>query len=85
MGGYVMELIENLNFIEVWVKAGTSKNEVILLSASSFKIYVTSTPKDGRANKKAISLLAKFLRVDQKRISIIQGEDFKNKIFKITP
>ena len=46
-----MELIENLNFIEVWVKAGTTKNEVIRLSASSFKIYVTATPQDGKANK----------------------------------
>lgn len=80
-----MELIENLNFIEVWVKAGTSKNEVIRLSASSFKIYVTATPKDEKANKKAISLLAKFLRVDKKRISIIKGENLKNKVFKISP
>ena len=80
-----MELIENLNFIEVWVKAGTSKNEVIRLSASSFKIYVTATPQDGKANKKAILLLAKFLRVDKKRISIIKGEDLKNKVFKIAP
>jgi uncharacterized protein YggU (UPF0235/DUF167 family) len=85
MKGYVMELIENLNFIEVWVKAGTSKNEVIRLSASSFKIYVTATPKDDKANKQAILLLAKFLRVDKKRISIIKGEDLKNKVFKISP
>jgi uncharacterized protein YggU (UPF0235/DUF167 family) len=80
-----MELIENLNFIEVWVKAGTSKNEVIRLSASSFKIYVTATPKDDAANTKVISLLAKFLRVDKKRISIIKGENLKNKVFKISP
>ena len=80
-----MELIENLNFIEVWVKAGTSKNEVIRLSASSFKIYVTATPKDDKANTKAIVLLAKFLRVDKKRISIIKGENHKNKVFKISP
>jgi len=80
-----MELIENLNFIEVWVKAGTSKNEVIRLSASSFKIYVTATPKDDKANTKAIVLLAKFLRVDKKRISIIKGENLKNKVFKISP
>lgn len=80
-----MELIENLNFIEVWVKAGTSKNEVIRLSASSFKIYVTATPKDGKANKQSILLLAKFLRVDKKRISIIKGDDLKNKVFKIAP
>ncbi len=80
-----MELIENLNFIEVWVKAGTTKNEVIRLSASSFKIYVTATPKDDEANAKAILLLAKFLRVDKKRISIIKGENLKNKVFKISP
>jgi len=85
MRGYVMELIENLNFIEVWVKAGTSKNEVIRLSASSFKIYVTATPKDDKANNQAILLLAKFLRVDKKRITIIKGEDLKNKVFKISP
>jgi len=80
-----MELIENLNFIEVWVKASTTKNEVIRLSASSFKIYVTEAPLDGKANKKAVSLLAKFLRVDKKRISIVKGEDLKNKVFKIAP
>lgn len=48
------------------------------------KIYLTSVPVGGKANKDLIKLLSRELDVNKSRINIIRGEKSKEKIIEIT-
>lgn len=47
------------------------------------KVRVNQPPEDGKANKAAIELLAKYLKVKKSAVSIISGETSRNKIVEI--
>ena len=51
--------------------------------ARILKIRVKQPPEDGKANKAAIELLAKYLKVKKSAVSIISGESSRNKIVEI--
>ena len=51
--------------------------------ARILKIRVNQPPEDGKANKAAIELLAKYLKVKKSAVSIISGETSRNKIIDI--
>ena len=51
--------------------------------ARILKIRVNQPPEDGKANKAAIELLAKYLKVKKSAVSIIFGETSRNKIVEI--
>ncbi len=51
--------------------------------ARILKIRVNQPPEDGKANKAAIELLAKYLKVKKSAVSIISGETSRNKIVEI--
>ena len=61
----------------------SSKNEIIKLSNTEFKVKLTAAPVDGEANKKLIEFLSKELKIAKSRISIIKGGKNRNKIVEI--
>ncbi len=48
-------------------------------------IYVSVPPEKGKANKAAIAILAKALKVPKSSISVAMGETSRDKVFKIPP
>lgn len=48
-----------------------------------YKIYVTDTPEDGKANKAVIALIAKELGIAKSKITIKHGEHCRDKTIEI--
>ncbi len=49
----------------------------------ALRIYVTSPPDKGKANKEVIELLSKYFKVPKSTLEIISGETSRNKIVKV--
>jgi hypothetical protein len=60
-----------------------SKKQSIVFCDSIYKIYLTSQPDKGKANKELISLLSEYFKLSKKNISIISGEKNKYKVINI--
>ncbi len=69
--------------IKVKVKPNASKNEIKEIEKDYFEIRVTVVPEKGKANKKVIELLSKYLKKPKSKIKLIRGETSKEKIFEI--
>ena len=73
-----------MRIIEIKVKTKALSNEIITIQDNKkYLVNITIEPEKGKANKKLISLLAKFFKVHQKNIEIIKGIKTKNKIIRI--
>lgn len=59
------------------------KKQKDLFNGNSYKVYVTASPEDGKANKKVIELLADYFKVAKAQVKIIKGEVSRNKIIEI--
>jgi uncharacterized protein (TIGR00251 family) len=73
--------IDNLNSLGLEFENknnGNDKNNLPFL-----KIYLTSVPVQGKANKELVKLLSQELGISKSRISIIKGEKSKEKIIEI--
>lgn len=64
-------------------KSERIKKEIRDDGAVLYKIYVTATPEDGKANKAVLNLLAKTLRVPKSSLSIMRGHTSREKVIKI--
>lgn len=49
------------------------------------RVYVTTVPEDGKANKAVMALLAKALGVPKCRLELICGHTSRDKTFRILP
>ena len=61
-----------------------SRNEVKLTSDGGMRIYITTVPENGKANKTVITLLAKHLGVAKSQLKITHGEKSKDKTIEVT-
>jgi hypothetical protein len=68
--------------VEVKVIPNAKRNEV-LEGKERFKVYVSSPPVGGKANKALIELLATYFKVKKNKIRIIKGEHSRVKIVEI--
>ena len=68
----------------VIVKTKSKKEGVIQIEPDKFEVRVNVLPIEGRANKRIIELLSKFLGVPKSKLELINGEKSKVKVFKIT-
>jgi len=68
----------------VIAKPRAKDNFVRKIDEDNFKVYVTSPPIKGLANKAIINLLAKYFEVSKSQVRLISGFSAKNKIFEIT-
>ena len=55
----------------------------ILVEADAIRVYVTTVPEDGKANKAVVKLLSKALGVPKTRIDLIRGATLRDKVFRI--
>lgn len=72
-----------LKTLTIKVTPCASKNELIKISDTNWKVRLTSAPVDGKANQALIKFLAKNLGIAQSDIKIIKGLKSKNKIVRI--
>ena len=69
--------------IKVKVFPGSKKEEVIKKSENAFEIRVKEKPVQGRANRRAVELLASYLNIPEDKIKIVKGYKEMNKIFNV--
>jgi hypothetical protein len=67
----------------VIVKANARKNSVQVQDDGGLLVQVTVPPIEGRANKKVIELLAKFLNKPKSSFSIRSGQKSRYKIVEV--
>lgn len=70
--------------INVKVTPRSSKNEILKISDSIYKIKVTVPPEKGKANEKAIELLSEHFKTAKSNIKIIAGLSFHDKLIEIS-
>lgn len=66
------------------VKPNAKENKIEKISEDSFIVKIKEPPKEGRANKALIELLAEYFKVPKSKIKIISGQFFRQKILEIT-
>lgn len=69
--------------IIVYAKENKVEKQGNLFGSNSYKVYVTASPEDGKANKKVIELLADYFKAAKSRVKIVKGETSRNKIIEI--
>lgn len=55
----------------------------VVVEENRYKVYVNEQPENGKANQAVITLLASFLNVKAKNITIIKGEHAREKVVEI--
>ncbi|MCY4530509.1 MAG: DUF167 domain-containing protein [Chloroflexi bacterium] len=68
--------------IEVHVQPKASRNRIVV-AEGAIKVYVTSVPEKGRANKAVIEEMARHLGVPKRAVSIISGERSRKKLVAV--
>lgn len=61
----------------------SAKDEFASLGEGQIKIRITAPPVDGKANKHLVKYLAKQFKVPQDRVTIMSGENSRQKRIKI--
>lgn len=51
--------------------------------AKLYRVYVTVTPEDGKANEAVLKLLAKELKVSKMSLKILQGHKGRRKVVEV--
>ncbi len=69
--------------IKVKVKPNAKKDEIKEIEKDYFEIRVTVVPEKGKANKRVIELLSKYLKVPKSRIKLVKGETSREKLFEV--
>lgn len=69
--------------IKVKIVPGSPKNKIVGVYNNALKIFITTPPVEGKANKKCIAYLAEYFDIAKSKIEIILGETSKNKLIKI--
>ena len=69
--------------LEVCVFTKSSRPRVDRVEDGSYKVYVSSAPERGKANKELFTALARHLGVKKSEINIVRGEKSRNKLIRI--
>jgi len=68
--------------IQVKVKPG-SKNEEVTQKGDTLIVTTKEPPKEGRANRQVVKLLAKHFKVPQNQVKLISGFKKRDKVVEI--
>ncbi len=69
--------------LTIHVKPNSKKNEVEVRQDGSLLVRVTSPPVEGKANKKALEVLATYLGKPKSSLKLLAGEKSKRKTVEI--
>ena len=72
-----------MSFLNVKVFPGSRKRSILKKEDGSLEIHIPENPEKGKANRSAINMMAKFLKVPPSRIKIVKGARGREKIFLI--
>jgi uncharacterized protein len=70
----------NLLTLQVFVKPGAKKTEIVNLTQEEIEIKLHAPPVDGKANLELTTYLAKVLHLKKSDVKIVAGEKSKEKI-----
>ncbi len=68
---------------KIKVVPGASQNKVVGTLGDALKLRIQAPPEKGKANKAVIALLAKFLGVPAKHITICSGHTSHTKVVEV--
>ena len=69
--------------IKVLAKPNKKERKIIKVDDTTYKVYVTEPPEDGKANKAIIESLAEYFKVPKSNVQLMFGETSKEKVFMI--
>ena len=69
--------------ITVKVIPGASKDQIIKIDESNFKIKTTKPPENGKANEAIIEILSDYFKIKKSQITILSGQTSSRKIICI--
>ena len=69
--------------IAVNVVPNAKQADVLEESENNFRVKVDAPPKEGKANKRLIEILAQYFDVAKSKIKIVKGEKSRQKIVEI--
>lgn len=69
--------------IQIKVIPRASKEEVLELAPGQYRVKVMCPPVDGKANAAVVELLARYFKVKKAAVTILRGENSKNKMIEI--
>jgi len=69
--------------ISVRVKANSRESGVFQVSDNEYIVKVSSSRREGKANKELIDILSEYLKVPKSNIRIVSGQKSKNKILEV--
>jgi len=68
--------------LEIRVQPKASRNKVVV-DRDIIKVYVTTMPEDGKANKAVVGLLAKRLGIPKSAVEIVSGAKSRTKVIAV--
>lgn len=81
------QFISNQRVLRLRVTPKASSNRIVIDrhedGSSLLRVYVTSVPEDGKANKAVIEALSAYLKIPKSRITIAKGQTGRDKIVEI--
>lgn len=69
--------------ISVVVKTGARKDEVTLRQDGSLLVRVNAQPIEGKANKRVLEVVARYLRKPKSSLVLVAGHKSKQKIIEV--
>jgi hypothetical protein len=69
--------------ISIKVKPNAKENKVEEMGNNQFLVKVKAPPKENKANKEVIEILAEYFDIPQSQISIVAGLRSRQKVVKI--
>jgi len=69
--------------LKLKVKTNSKENKIEKLKDDEFRVFVKVKPEQGLANQKVLELVARYLHVPRKNISLIKGHTAPSKIVEI--
>lgn len=70
-------------YVKLRVHAASKKDLVKKKSSDTFEIHVKALAERGEANRAALALLAKELRVPEKALRLVRGHTAPNKLIGV--
>lgn len=70
--------------INIIARAGAKENKIEQVGKNVYKVWLTSAPEKGKANKALIAMLADYFSTPKSDIEIIKGNKSKNKVLIIS-
>jgi len=74
--------VRRLRIIKVRVIPSASK-EKIVEEEDSLKVYLTSPPQKGKANKRLLEIISKYFHLKKSSLKIVKGTTSSNKLIQI--